>query len=246
MLDEAESILQPQRCPHLFQVSVNVLNKEAVHEESVGEPCGPDQNHGEAVVSDVRKVGGTDDLVDQQTNRVVKLEGVDGRFVFFGGQPKAKRGFEQLMSGFEIQELGELLAMDTVINANWIPILPRQFVSLDGPVGSVRVLEVPHGHEDALVVMNKGLNHQVSDHLRVNQNGFYVLLSGIINDEIEQVTFRLEVPQNENIGFWPDEVLHEKADLPLKEAMSLELNRHEALDVVGDVKRNGQENSKRR
>ena len=177
MLDEGESILQPQRCPHLFQVSVNVLNKEAVHEESVGEPCGSNQNHGEAVVSDVGKVSSTDNLIDQQTNRVVKLEGVDGRFVFFGGQPKAKRCFEQLMGGFKIQELGELLAMDAVINANWIPILPRQFVSLDGPVGSVGVLEVPHGHEDALVVVNEGLNHQVSNHLWVNEDGFYVLLS---------------------------------------------------------------------
>ena len=68
MLDEVESILQPQRCPHLFQVSVNVLNKESVHEESVGEPCGSNQNHGEAVVSDVGKVSSTDDLIDQQTN----------------------------------------------------------------------------------------------------------------------------------------------------------------------------------
>ena len=177
MLGEGESILQPQRGPHLFQVSMYVLNKEPVHEKSVGEPCRPDQNHGEAVVSDVGKVGGSDDVVDQQTNRVVKLEGVDGCFVFFCGQPKAKRCFEQLMGGFEIQKLGELLAMDAVIHANWIPILPRQFVSLDGPVGSVGVLEVPHGHEDALVVMNKGLDHQVSNHLRVNENGFYVLLS---------------------------------------------------------------------
>jgi hypothetical protein len=93
-------------------VSVNVLNKEPVHEESVGEPCGSNQNHGEAVVSDVGKVSGADDVVDQQAHRVVKLEGVDGRFVLFGGQPKAKRCFEQLMGGFEIQELGELLAMD--------------------------------------------------------------------------------------------------------------------------------------
>ena len=151
VLDEGGSILQPQRCPHLFQVSVNVLNKEPVHEESVGEPCGSNQNHGEAVVCDVSKVGGADDVVDQQTNRVVKLEGIDGRFVLFGGQPKAKRCFEQLMGGFEIQELGELLAMDPIINAHWIPILPRQFACFNGPIGSVRVLKVPHGHELSLI-----------------------------------------------------------------------------------------------
>ena len=119
---------------------MDVLNKEAVHEKSVGESCGPDQNHRKAVVSDVRKVGGSDDVVDQQTDRVVKLEGIDGCFVLLGGQPEAKRCFEQLVGRFEIQKLSKLLSMDAIINTYWIPIVPSQFTGLDGPVGSVRIL----------------------------------------------------------------------------------------------------------
>ena len=65
---------------------------------------------------------------------------------------------------------------------------------------------------------------------------FNIVFARIINHEIEQVTFRLEMPQYQNVSFWTNKIFHEKANLPLQETMCFPLDWDESLDVIGDVK----------
>ena len=149
------------------------------------------------------------------------------------------------MGGFEVQELRPLLSVHAVIDAHRLPILPGQFILRYGPARAVRLGQVTHGHQHALVVVHEGLDHQVPDHLRMNQHGVHVVLSGVVDDEVEQVGFRPEVAQDEDVGFRSDEPLHEEANLPLQEAVGAPLNRREPLEVVGDVQGDGQQDLQR-
>ena len=61
---------------------MHVFDKETMHQKPVGEARRSNNNHREAVVSDVSEMCGTDNVVDQQTDRMIELERIDCGLVF--------------------------------------------------------------------------------------------------------------------------------------------------------------------
>jgi|GEM_PF-6112105 len=61
---------------------MHMFDKEAMHQKSVGETRRTNDDHWKAVVSDVSEMCCTDNVVDQQTDRMIELEGIDCSLIF--------------------------------------------------------------------------------------------------------------------------------------------------------------------
>ena len=97
------------------------------------------------------------------------------------------------MGSLKVQELSKFLFVNAIIHADWIPILPLKVCGINGPIAAVWLLKVPHGHENTLVVMYKGLYHQVPNHFRIDQDRLNVVFARVINHKIQEITLCLEM-----------------------------------------------------
>lgn len=61
---------------------MHVFNKETMHQKPVGEARGSNNDHREAIVGDVSEMCGADNVVDQQTDRMIELKRIDCGLVF--------------------------------------------------------------------------------------------------------------------------------------------------------------------